>query len=327
MIFRVNDVQFSELSSRRYDLAVFASGYEERCTSLALAVGPEIADRHMILGFLEHTSTEQRRRNSLVLTERLGTHEIPIPHDQESLVFQSMSALDLPRDRPLEILVDYSSMSRTWFNAILNFFRFNEAHQPVFITFAYTVGEHQDLARSSWATETDFALDEVICLPGLEGGPMRMQSTVLVFGLGFEWSPPFGVCELIEPDVVHAFIADPGSFPEYGMAAEQRNAEFIREYVKSSVVRLPLRSVEATYRTLAELVLPLHPEANVALVPVGPKPHVLACILLASRFREVTCLYAKGSRRRPIRVRAASPQDVVGTRVELTGVRGEALTS
>jgi hypothetical protein len=317
IVFRVSDLAFDRLSHSYFDLAVFASGYEERCTHLAEQLDLSLVPRRLLFGFSEHADASQRLANSIALESRIGVPQTMLAHDDERGVFEALNQIELPPKIPLEIFVDYSSMSRTWFNAILNYFKYGIDQRPVSLTFAYTVGEHQDLAQSSWGDETDFKIEEILCLPGLEGGPLRLHSTVAILGFGFEWIAPFSACEQLEPDLVYAFAADPGAFPDYGQAAIDRNSRFIAEYLRSKVLRLPLRSVEKTFRALAELILPFRRNSNVVLVPMGPKPHVLSCILLASRFREVSCLYAKGSRSRPIRVRAAAPDDVVLTRVEL----------
>jgi len=65
---------------------------------------------------------------------------------------------------------------------------------------------------------------------------------------------------------------------------------------------------------LAEVISPHRFEANLTLVPMGPKPHVLAAILLAMRFKEVNCLRVGYRRQDPEDV--GTTGDIVATRVE-----------
>jgi len=318
IVFRVSDVQTDECLKSNYDLAIFAAGYEERCTNLASQIDLSGIRRSLLVGFAEHAKGPQRAENSRLLQRLLRCSEVQVAHDDERPLLDALRQMPFPPGGNLSILVDYSSMSRSWYSGVISFFRYLQIQSPVSLTFAYTVGEHQDLTQENWTERSNYSVEEIISLRGLEGGPLRPKSTVALLGLGFEWLAPISVCEQLEPDVVYPIVADPGAFPEYGPFAVARNREFLQDYTRNdNLVRAPIRSVATTYRLLAELVLPFRQDSNIVLVPMGPKPHVLASILLANRFRELSCLYVKGARKAPIRVRPAAPKDIVATRVEL----------
>src|SRR5207249_4264430 len=76
--------------------------------------------------------------------------------------------------------------------------------------------------------------------------------------------------------------------------AQAANAELIKHSKRT--LQLPLFSVERTFVHLAELIAPHRDGGDVTLVPMGPKPHVLAAILLAMRFEEISCLRVSGRR-------------------------------
>jgi len=250
--------------------------------------------------------------------ELLGVQELVLPFDDERKIFGALRSVDLAKDEPLTVFIDYSSMSRMWYNSIIKFFHHSNHSGPVTVDLAYTVGKYSDVASYRNQSESDLSVQEILCVPGLEGTAMRLQRSIALVGLGFEKLPPFGVAEVLEADTLVGFIADAGAFPEYASVAEEINAEFLREYTRDvALMRLPLRSVETAYRALADFIAPHRQSANVILVPLGPKPHVLACLLLARRFAEVTCLYAKVLRRRAPIVEPASSLDIVGTRVEI----------
>lgn len=322
-LFRVGDVSAHELWDRDYDIGIFAAGYESRCTNIARHVRKDRISKRLLFGFTELAHGQARTLHSAYLRQILETSEIPVSYDSDRPIFDALhatgSSVGTETQDALRILIDYSSMSRSWFNAVLNFYKLGAGKRPVNITFVYSVGEYKDIQRDFPSGRSDFTVDELLCLPGLEGGPMRPKSTVAILGLGFEWVQPFSVIEQVEPDTTYVFNAHPGAIQEYGAVALDRNKYFIREFVKSTahVIQIPLRSVETAYRTLTEIILPISQEANVVLIPMGPKPHVLASILVASKFREVACLYAKGSRSREISVEVTTEDDIVATQVEL----------
>jgi hypothetical protein len=182
---------------------------------------------------------------------------------------------------------------------------------------SHSVGEHQDYQIGSDPDISNVIVKNIVYLPGFEGASLRLD-TMAIFGLGFDWAPPIAVLERIEPDIVYAFTADPGAFPDYNKFALQRNQQFLEDYVKDRLFAFPLRSVDTTFRRVGEMFLPILNKSNIILVPLGPKPHVLACMLLASKFEPVALLHAMASRRRPERVRVSDPTDVVVTEVILT---------
>jgi hypothetical protein len=78
---------------------------------------------------------------------------------------------------------------------------------------------------------------------------------------------------------------------------------------------LPISSVERSYSLLCELISPYLQDCDVTVVPMGPKPHVLASLLLCMRFEEIACLRVVTDRRRPFAVRPQGTFSV--TRVEV----------
>jgi hypothetical protein len=113
---------------------------------------------------------------------------------------------------------------------------------------------------------------------------------------------------------VFAFIASPGASPNYPDRVRTLNKDFLDEpRVKQHVLELPLRSVETCYRYLSELVTPHRFKDSVTLVPMGPKPHILASILVSMRFPEVSCMRVSAKRASPEKVEANG--EIIAVRV------------
>jgi hypothetical protein len=123
------------------------------------------------------------------------------------------------------------------------------------------------------------------------------------------------VLDRLEADTVYTFLAIGGS-SEHIEKIRNNNKELINSHKTKGNLELPLASVENCYRHLAETIAPHRPDGEITLVPMGPKPHILASILVAMRFQEVACLRVSG---------APAPQDVnptgdiVATRVIVRG--------
>jgi len=90
----------------------------------------------------------------------------------------------------------------------------------------------------------------------------------------------------------------------------------LNNYKTKAVLEMPLASIESCYRHLAETIAPHRPDGEITLVPMGPKPHVLASILIAMRFQEVACLRVSGA---PNPINVWPTGEIVATRVIVKG--------
>jgi len=158
-------------------------------------------------------------------------------------------------------------------------------------------------------------IEDMISIPGCEGAALPQAESVAVFGLGFYGLAALCVLDRLEADTVFAYLASPAFSSSYPEIVKRENKDLIEDHHTQMVLELPLSSVETTYRYLSELITPFRPTAEVVLVPMGPKPHVLAGILVAMRFPDVACLRVSARRERPEEVEAEG--SIVAARVEL----------
>lgn len=313
-IVRVKDSSYDEIKLERFNLTIFSSGHEERCVDLLQLLRRERLGSVHVLEFDVTGDSELREQHNKVF-QKAGGEICVLPRDDETKLFDLLRSIDLPDGG--RVLIDYSSMPRTWVNSVINFFKFSRHLRKLDLYFSYTVGNHVDAESFPDYPVSDYRVTSIECLSTLEGAAVRQRKTTAFVGLGFDWVSPFAVLETVEPDEVICFHANPGAFPHYGLIALQKNKQFLDEYAKEKVISLPLRSVETVYRSLGEWISPIRSTRNVLLVPLGPKPHILGAILLANTFQDLTCLRIKGGRNQPLRVKAAAFADVVVTRVEL----------
>src|ERR1039458_780738 len=203
-------------------------------------------------------------------------------------------------------------MSRLWYSAILNWAKLMSSGDRIVVDVVYSVGQHLE-------NVPPMVIRDILAIPGLEGRVSRRGQSVAVFGLGFDGFASLCVLDRLEPDIVYSFYAEPAAFPDYPNRVLDNNREMVNHYSKH-VLRAPLSSVEQTFRSVIELVTQHRGEAGITLVPMGPKPHVLAAILAALRLDEITCLRVSGGRDRTERVIGTG--EVVCTRVEFRSRRG-----
>lgn len=282
---RVLNSDFPAVQEEQYDLALFASGYESRCIHVPSRIETSHVDNAMVFGFTEEQKCVKRTESDTFFINSWKREPTLVSGDDERPIFDFLNerSAGLALDRPIKILLDYSSMSRLWYTAVLNWARFASQGRTVTIDFVYSLGQY---SRAS----PPFVIRGMVSLPGCEGRAYRLRESVAVFGLGFHGDAALCVLDHLEADSVYAFLASPGGKPEYEKEVRERNRDLIENRKMKQMLPLPLDNVEACYRSLAETIAPYRPDGEITLVPMGPKPHVLASILIAMRFPEVACL-------------------------------------
>lgn len=307
-LYSISDIEFKDVYNNNYHLAIFSSGYEKRCIHVPSNLKKENIEIPLIFGFEELKDDEHRQRNDKYYKNNWSDNIIQQSANDDKGIYNALDENIRVNDEIIKIVVDYSSMSRVWYAAILNWFKFTMPSTEVIIDFLYSVGKHKDHSPK-------FVIKEMLCIPGFDGTPVPLNKSIAVFGLGFDRYSPLCVLDRLEPDEIFTYLASPAAFPDYPEIAKDNNEELIEES-KNKPLELPLNSIERTYASLGEVISPYISKADITLIPMGPKPHVLAAILLSMRFdRFISCMHVSHILKEPQDIDATG--DIVATRVEL----------
>jgi hypothetical protein len=295
-IHQVADCSFRDLPREKYDVGVFASGYEGRCTFVPKKFECGNVKIPLVIGFKDLADSEPRLAHDEYFRSHWNSEPVIASSGNDFVIQSLLNGILLNGGQVTRMLVDCSSMSRLWYSGILNWARYGNSANETTIDFAYALGTYEEKTLP-------MIIEEMVSIPGCEGGALQSQESLAIFGLGFNGWASLSVLERLEADDVFAFIASPGASPDYPERVRRLNSDFLDEpRVKQHVLELPLRSVEASYRLLSELVTPHRFKDSVTLVPMGPKPHVLASILVSMRFPEVSCMRVSAKRASPEKV-------------------------
>jgi len=288
---------------RDYDLAVFASGYEERCTAIASQISRRSVRDVAVMGFAESKKSQQRIDNDRYFAGSAWGADLEEFYDYDCAGYSVLARYW--ESKPSAILIDYSSMSRTWYASILNWMRIAPVSWPITIDFVYAVAEYS-------ADYDPLVVTDVAHVPGFYGAQSAERPSLLGLGLGFDAVSSLSVIERLMPDKILAFVAAPSISPWYVDTALIKNRPILSAYTTSkSAIPAPLTNVRAAFGVLADAIGPHRDTHDVTLVPLGPKPHVLATLLLAMQFPGFGCLRVSGRRPEKVRVQASEHRVVV----------------
>lgn len=289
---RVKDIGLDEILSEQYDLSIFASGYEERCTHFIQKLRPLQLQNTLVIGFKDSVLPDTRIKNDKIFSE-ISSNIPLIPGSQFPTVLSDklIAAVSQSYDqnKSPKILIDYSSMCREWYGYALSVLcQITQPNKPIQIDFVYSPGRYPE----SYKESLDHAvLESLAPLIGMEGLSASRPNSIAMLGLGFSPVAGLGALERLQPEKVFCFLAGLGSQDNYLELTRERNKRLIRR--ASAIVELPLLNLSSAYRGLVELAWPYVDRYHVNILPMGPKPHVLASMLVSKTFRAVSCLYGR----------------------------------
>lgn len=302
----INDITFELIKNSSYDLAIFSSGYESRCRFISEQLEIANIKRQLVFGF--NYAKNEKNRNDSDNHFNIKWSETPriLSTENDLEIYSVLNDITKYSTKiPKRILIDYSSMSRTWYAAIINWLRFQKITEDITVDFVYSAGPY-------YSTELlPIAVKNILPLPGCDGASGTTANSIAIFGLGFEGLAPLCVLDKLQPDEIFTYLASPAFYDEHPKTARKKNEELIN--MAKETLELPLFSVEITFLKLAEVISPYLNEEDIIFIPMGPKPHILAAILLAIHFKQVACLHVNGSVLEPLDVAASG--STVSTRL------------
>ncbi|WP_354624584.1 hypothetical protein [Psychromonas sp. MME2] len=313
MEIKLEDISRNDIGSTIYDLAIFSIGYELRCTHLPSILNKANINTSIILSYQENQGCKNRAISSKFYnSEWPNAAYIEQEHSETEKLYKYL--VDFTKKcvhigvKP-KILIDYTSMSRNWYSAILNYFlRFSEIESELYLSYSSAIypEDHEYL---------DFELGELRVIPGCEGTSITKKKKAAIFMLGFDRVGPQSFYNLLEPDISYGVIASPGAKPNYDEIALSINKQFIEHQIKDDnrLIKLPISSVSFTFENLCQIVSPLRDEYNISIIPFGPKPHILASIIVGLYYKNVSCIYSEYKRSKIFSIVASG--EVVSTKV------------
>lgn len=274
--------------TKTYDCFIVGIGNESRIDFVL----EQLLDRKVKIGkvlALYYSNMQGQRRG--VVSEQLKKFpkgcviEEIVESDGEQKIYELLRN-HFSKDGKVTILIDYSSMSRVWYAAIILWFREARSLQPV-LTFIYSEGKYtEEIARK------EVVIGDIRTVPGCEGEAYKHSRTASILALGFYGYMSLCVCEQMEPDIIYTILTSENPVEGFDIANQEGNKELINR--AADCFRVPLLSVESAYRCMMDIATQhLVENDEVTIVPMGPKPHVLAAILAALTDRRICTLRVK----------------------------------
>lgn len=298
--------------SSKYDMAVFALGFESRSICFVEDVAKS-TDRPIAYGF-DHGHDKAYKSN----VDRFADAGVSVQDSlsDEGFELALKTSLGLVADDTCrKIFVDISCFTRFRLAAIVHeiFEAATSRTNDLVIDFAYALAKFERPSSES-RPNTIVGPAHRAFAGWSQGGYF---STAAVLGLGYEQDQAMGVVEYLQAGEVWAFTPN-SPVPEYKPAVRKANDLLLSELAPNHVIEYDVCSPASVIATLESVVRGLGDEHSVVLVPFGPKVFVLCCLIVAAIRQDVAVWrVSQGSRIEP---HDRVPSDVrIGVRLTFPG--------
>lgn len=271
-VTKINNLDIRELEIIDFDLAIFACGYEIRSSYL---FQQNIKSKESVfLKFVKHQNELSFKRNVEIFGSTVCIEQ---KHDQnEELISYLNEYLNKNKKKNLKILVDYSSMSRLWYSAILFYFKYLRTSAIVTLYFNYTIpkkpksiGEYKGIYFSPIEYFSRISIPE--------------KPTALLVCLGDNSFQSIGLQNFFDAEKVVLFYAE----SKYQEVILDLNKEILDKTHNKNVYGFPLRDTLYTKFVLEKICKEILVDYRIVIAPCGPKTFTLASFLVAMSIEEI----------------------------------------
>ncbi|MFA5117464.1 MAG: hypothetical protein WC695_01270 [Candidatus Omnitrophota bacterium] len=240
----------------------------------------KIKDKYA-LAFQRRVDVGSRLKNEN-LAKKLKFIKIDLP-ENDSSILREIILQRLKKGSSLNLLVDFSSMTKVWYATILQTLSAIKTYKnrEINLFFAYSP------AKFSKPTKTTLPNEIMDPLPGFCNLELpNDRQTALILGLGYDHDRASGLYQYIDPGDAYVFYANPSHDARFVSEVRTNNASLFRK-LKDNVISYPGLDLITTYNYLNALSFNLLKKYRVILAPLGPKPFSLLCFVMLMQFPEL----------------------------------------
>lgn len=273
-ITRSTQIRIDELSTRKLDLFIAASGYEKRATFI-----PRMnfyAEKKVVIGFEENRNNSTRKSNDKYYKSSKYDYLHTSGSEDANILAYLNDFIEQTNKADLEIAIDYSSMTRIWYGTIVDFFNNYIGSKKILLYFLYT--------KATFSSPPKIENQNYFFEPikGFSNLSIPNKPTALILGLGYEKRRAFSLKEYFDADEVYVFLTDENNTPAFHNEVCSRNQELISKLSNGYIFKYPIDNLLYTRKLLYELCKRLLMDFRIVIAPCGPKPFTLISMLTAS---------------------------------------------
>jgi hypothetical protein len=270
---------------RSFNIGVFFGSYESRCLESSKILKNNSIENSILFLFEEKKEHPLRIKNDESLKQQLiaCSKENPNLLDNNKIQEVEENIRKILKHIPSECFnngsnwfIDISGCPKPYYLGILAFLR--NRMNSYKITLFHPSGYYEETTHRNEAFSFTSGSGKEMKIPWLWGNPNHLYKWTYVYLLGFEGNRSYEIYEKYEPDNVYALIASPGYRPDYEKIALEKNRQFLKES-NAQIIKADASNIVEVWKIIEKEINEENKNTNICFVPLGTRPHALACCL------------------------------------------------
>lgn len=271
----------AQIADYKADLFITALGFESRSTVVARKFESHSCKKIAIENM--QAAKEFSYQENLSYFKDQGFDIVKVESELPDLggIFHSLTG------ESLNLVIDFTNMSPLWYNEFFSWFhRELSMKGKVRLRTAYTMASYVPKSGYKKVRKLhDFLQEEI--------KPAQNKKTALLLGLGQEKKVSDMIHNLINPDLVYLFYADPPAARGFVEKVFENNHNLINDVPIRNLVSYNIRNGQEIYQSLINIILPLRNEYSIVLIPHGPKIFSVVSMLVHLGYPDIRISYPR----------------------------------
>ncbi len=185
----------------------------------------------------------------------------------------------------INVMIDCTSMPSNWYYEFFRWFYENqEGDGKARMRIIYTLANYVRQPASHKVKEiSDFLKADI--------KPANDKKVALILGLGQEKNVSESIYNLVDPDLLYLFYADPPVEKRFVEKVFINNHKLISKSPIRNLVAYPIRNGQSIYQSLIDIILPIRDEYSIVLIPQGPKIFSVVAMLVHMGYPDIKISY------------------------------------
>lgn len=263
------------------DAFICSSGFESRSTFIASTYKTQLLKVPLkyCIGF-DQNKILNRAKNDRFFKKH-GFQEFDGNGDSNVTVKELLDSILLSVEKDeINIVVDYSSMTRVWYAEICKYFSEIDLDKVINISFVYSYAKFKKAPADSSNNI------HVGPISGFSSVSIPNRPTALIIGLGYEKNRAFGLTEYLDAETF-IFYTDEGKAKKFSQEVERINKELINKVDEERIFRYPVDNLAYAEFELLTLCKDIRDKYRIILAPCGPKPFTLICLIVSLKLEDI----------------------------------------
>jgi len=275
----IQHIDPSHLSDFKAEVFITTLGYETRCTHVARQL-ENLSCRKVALSStqcLKDFSYDENMEYFLSKEFEIVSIDSEVPDLED--ILGSLTGENIG------MMVDCTSMPPSWYYQFFKCFDEKQDFQGVVrMRIIYTMANYFGLDSSLKVKDiTNFLKADI--------KNSAKKKSALVLGLGHEKKICESIYNIVDPDLLYLYYADPPVDKKYVELSFINNHALIAATPIRNLISYPIRNGQAIYQSLINTILPLRNDYSIVIIPYGPKIFSVVAMLIHLGYPDIRISY------------------------------------